>query len=260
MRKALSLIICIIMTFVFAVSVYAAEPLEYSNGDYGFSLTLTEDYTVIDRSTLSKNKDFIERIGYSVGSFSSKLEQSNIIMYAATADNTHQTQIKRWQSDFSKGVINLAALDSDRLATALETMAKPIIAAGSELIDSSIATVDEVTYLCYTVRVDGKFCYTEYITVANEYCYSLVYYNSSSQFSAEELAERDAFISSMVIEGATGESIWGGYSLALRVISAVLLIAAVVFAVYLVSSFVRDIRHRRNSPEVIPDHIKMKYK
>ena len=62
------------------------------------------------------------------------------------------------------------------------------------------------------------------------------------------------------VSGAESDSIWGSYGLSLRLISAVLLIAAVVFAVYLISSFVRDIRNRHNSPEVIPDHIKMKYK
>ncbi len=260
MKRAICLVICVIIAAVCGFTAFAAEPREYIGSDYGFSIELTDDYTVIDRSTVSKNKDFIEKIGYSVGSFSSKLEQSNIVMYAATEDNSHQVQIKRYQSDFSKGVANLSALDDDRLAVALEAMAKPLSGDGYELLHSAVATVGEVKYLCYIVRVDGKFCYTEYITVAREYCYSMVYYNSAPEFTSQEEEERDGFISSLAIDGAIGGSIWGGYSIALRIISGVLLIAAVIFAGFLISSFVRDIRDRRNSPEIIPDHIKMKYK
>ncbi len=259
MKRIISIILCIIIAL--AATVFAAaETLAYQNTECGFSIALPNEFIIIDRSTLSKNSEFIEKIGYSVESFSVKLKQSNIVMYSATEDNARQIQIKYWQSDFSKGIGNLSTLDDERLATALSTMAKPISNEGNALLSSAIGKVGNNVYLCYTVQVDGKFCYTEYITVVNGYCYSLVYYNSSSEFSADEIAERDSVIAALSISGAENDSIWGGYSLSLRIISAVLLIAAVVFAVYLVSSFVRDIRNKRKSPEVIPDHIKMKYK
>lgn len=259
MKKFVCLIICVVIAFAGAVTAFA-DSIAYENVKYGFSVTLPDGFLVIDRSTLSKNSEFIEKIGYSVESFSAKLEQSNIVMYAADRDNSRQVQVKHWESDFSKGIGNLSALDDERLATALATMAKPLSADGNSLINSAIGEVGNSVYLCYTVQVDGKFCYTEYITVVNGYCYSLVYYNSSAEFSAEEIKERDAVIAALSISGAESDSIWGSYGLSLRLISAVLLIAAVVFAVYLISSFVRDIRNRHNSPEVIPDHIKMKYK
>ncbi len=260
MKKVLALVICVAIILC-GTAFASAEAIQvYQSTEYGYTAKLPEKYIILDRSNLSKNSEFIERIGYSVNSFSSKLTESNIVMYAATEDNTHQVQIKRWQSDFSKGIGNLSALDEERRNTALEAMAKPISEAGNTLVSAAVGEVGDSVYLCYTVQVEGKFSYTEYVTVVGGYGYSLVYYNSSPTFSAEETAERDKIISNFAINGAESDSIWGGYSLTLRIISAVLLIAAVVFAVYLVSSFVRDIRSRRNSPEVIPDHIKMKYK
>ncbi len=256
-------LVCVILSIALAVfcSAFAyAEGGAYQNNDCGFSITLPEKYIIIDRSTLSKNSEFIEKIGYSAESFSAKLEQSNIIMYAATEDNAHQVQIKYWQSDFSKGIGNLSALDDERLATALTSMANPLSAEGYKLLSAVIGEVGDSVYLCYTVQVEEKFCYTEYITVVNGYCYSLVYYNSASEFSEDEIKERDSVIAALSISGAESDSIWGGYSLAVRIISIVLLVAALAFGIYLVGTFVRDIKNKRNSPDVIPDHIKMKYK
>lgn len=260
MKKTIVMLMCIMLMLTLTVSAHAANTFEYTNGEYGFSLTLTDEYTVIDRNTLSKNKDFIEKIGYSVSSFSAKLEQSSIVMYAATQDNSRQVQVKQWTSDFSTEVGALSALSDDRLSTALEVMARPIVGNDNELISSAVGEVGDITYLCYTVRVGQAFCYTEYVTVAGGKCYSLVYYNSSANFSEEESAERDKFISSLSISDASASSIWGGYSLTVRIVSAALIIAAASFAVYLVITFVRDFKRRRNSPEIIPDHIQMKYK
>ncbi len=262
MKKLISLVICVLVA-VFGCTFANAESelmAVYQNDQYGFYLELPSQYTAIDRSTLSKNREFIEKIGYSVESFSAKLEQSDIVMYAATEDNDRQVQVKYWQSDFSKSIGNMSALNDEKLSTALKAMAEPLMVDENRILSSAVGKAGDIVYLYYVVQVEGKFCYTEYITVVNGYCYSLVYYNSSAEFSEAELNERDGIVLSFDISGASSKSIWGGYSLAVRIISAALLIVAAVVAVYIVSSFVRDIRNRRNSPEVIPDRIKMKHK
>ena len=260
MKKIFALAASVILTLMLTVTAYAASR-EYASDDYGFSVALPEDYTVIDRDNLSKNKDFIEDLGYTANSFSTKLEQANIVMYAATADNSHQVNVKRWQSDFSQEIDSLAKLKEEPRQTALDTMAKSITdKSNNQLLDASVEKVGDAVYLRYVVRADGKFCYTEYITVVNKYCYSLVYYNSSAEFTEAELSERDKIIESFKIDNESTTDFLGINIVVIRIISAVAVIAAVIFAVYIISSFVRDIRNRRNSPEVIPDHIKMKHK
>ena len=260
MKKAVCALFCAVIIALGICPAFAEQAQSYQSTDYGFSVEMPVGFTVIDRSSLSKHKTFIEKIGYSVKSFLSKMEEADMVLYAADSDNSHQAQVKVWKSDFSSEVGDLSALSADRLNTALEAMAKSVGGDGGTLIQSQTVQAGGTVFLCYTVRVEQAFCYSEYITVADGKCYALIYYNSSPEFSDAEIGQRDGILSSFKITAAQSGSIWGGYSLSVRIFSAVILLAATVFAVWIISSFIRDIRARRNAPETIPDRIKMKHK
>ena len=107
---------------------------------------------------------------------------------------------------------------------------------------------------------DGEalgYCMREYITVSGGKFYALIYYNSSDELSAAELKEAGDVFASLKLKSEGGSRASGGYILLMRIVAAVLIVVAAVIAVFIISTFVRDIRLKKDSPEVIPEHIKM---
>ncbi len=256
-------IICLVIALLImacASSVALAKGTKYYDDEHGFAITLPDGAIALNRSNLSRNSDFIERLGFSVKSFRSKLEESNILLYAADSDNTYQIQVRVWESTFSREIKNLSGLKGDRLNEALSLLGGNISASDSKLIDSRVIWVNEQPYLNYTVKVEEAFCYVESLTVVDGKCVALVYYNSNPTFSTEDSAAQQKLISSLKIDRKNNGSWGSGYNLLLRVVCALLVIGASVVVVFLISGFIKDIKNRREQPEIIPDRIKMRRK
>ena len=259
MKRLISLAAAIILIALSAVSVWAAT-VDYTDEDYGYTISLPEDYTTINRTNLSSNAEFIERLGYSVKSFRLRMEESNILLYAADKDNRHQIQLKVWESDFSKEVEQLSTANDEQLSEMLYVMSGQLELEDGRLTDSRVTDVAGQKYLTYTVEVADAFTFVQNVTVVNGKCYALVYYNSSPQLSAEEQSAQQALLNSLKIKKVSTKAEGGGYYLVIRIICAAVAIVAIVVAVLLISSFVKDIKRRKEQPEIIPDRIKMRRK
>lgn len=259
MKRTVCAVLCAIMVIFSGVQAFAAKNVTYSDNDNGYSVRLPQGYTVIDRYNLSDNKDFIEKIGYSVPSFRNKMNQSDIYMYAADEENRHQVQLRIWESDFSEEVGLLSALSDDQLKTALDTMSASL---GDSvfLLGSRVYKKGELAFLVYDVKAGDSFCYREYLTVVNSDCYALIYYNSSDTFDDAESKQADIILDSLSVSVNIKGDKWSKYGLTLRIFSTVVIVAAAAGAVYIIYTFIRDFRRRKNAPESIPDHIQMKYK
>ncbi len=260
MKRVLAFVAAVITAVVFSVMPVSAKSNAYKDDEYGFSITLSDDYTLINRTNLSKNEEFIKRLGYSVKSFRLRMEESGIVLYAADADNQHQVQVKTWESDLSKEVKNLTGANDEQLSELLYLMSEQLSLEDGRLVDSRITTKNNQKFLTYTVEVADAFCYVQNITVVGGKCYALIYYNSSSSFSQSEKDEQLELIGSFNVKRVAEKGNEGGYYLVVRIICAIVAIAAIVVAVCLLSSFVRDIRRRKEQPETIPDKIKMRRK
>ncbi len=260
MKRILSFIAAVITAVVFSLMPVSAKGNQYKDEEYGFSITLSDDYTLINRTNLSKNEEFIKRLGYSVKTFRMRMEESGIVLYAADKDNQHQVQVKMWQSDLSQEVKNLTGATDEQLSELLYLMSEQLSLDDGRLVDSRITTKNNQKFLTYTVEVTDAFCYVQNITVVGGKCYSLVYYNSSPSFTQAEKDEQLKLLDSFTVKRVTEKGNEGGYYLIIRIICAIVAIAAIVVAVCLLSSFIRDIRRRKEQPEVIPDKIKMRRK
>lgn len=259
MKKLIGIAVALTIAILSCFNVFAAKN-HYADEEYGFSITLPNDYIILNRTNLSSNSDFIKRLGYSVKSFKLRMEESGILLYSADNDNQHQIQLKSWESDFSKEVGSLSSANSDQLSEMLYVMSEQLELEGGRLIDSRVTDVSGKKYLTYTVEVDGAFCFVQSVTVENGKCYSLIYYNSAAEFSQTELDEQKTILKSLNIKKAATKTEGKGYFILIRIISAVVAIVALIVAVFLISSFVRDIKRRKDQPEIIPDRIKMRRK
>ena len=256
-----ALVAALVMSLTLCVSAAS-----YSDADSTFTVEIGSDYTVLRRDNLSKNKDFIEHLGSSVENFGKQMDQSGIKLYAATEDNSRQIQLRVWQSDFSKDIGSLSKLSDEQLAIVREKLPAAVIADG-ELKGTDEITASGAQWFCCTVKVDGTaqaadgealgYCMREYITVSGGKFYALIYYNSSDELSAAELKEAGDVFASLKLKSEGSSRASGGYILLMRIVAAVLIVVAAVVAVFIISTFVRDIRLKKDSPEVIPEHIKM---
>lgn len=260
MKRIISLVAALIIAVTFSVLPAIAKDTAYKDEEYGFSVNLPDDYTVINRTNLSSNSKFIERLGYSVKSFRLRMEEAGIVMYAADKDNRHQVQVKVWESDLSKEVQNLSSANDEQLSELLYLMSEQLQLDDGRLIESRVVKMSEQKFLSYRIQVADAFCLVQNVTVVGGKCYALVYYNSSPQMDEAEEKAQQALLTSFKVKKTAKAGDGGGYYLALRIICAAVAIVAVVVAVFLISSFVRDIRRRKEQPEIIPDKIKMRRK
>lgn len=259
MKRLIGIVAAFIILILSTFSVFAAKN-DYIDEEYGFSITLPKDYVAINRSNLSSNSDYLKRIGYSVKSFRLRMEDSGIILYAADKDNQHQIQLKMWESDFSNQVGSLSSANNDQLSEMLYVMSEQLSLDGGRLTDSRITDVGGKKYLTYTVKVEDAFCFVQNVTVENGKCFSLIYYNSSPEFSEAELSQSKSLLRSLNVKKVATKKEGSGYYLIIRIICAAVAIVAIVVIVFLLSSFVKDIKLRKEQPEIIPDRIKMRRK
>ncbi len=259
MKRIIALAVCLVVIVFSAVNVVAAMQA-YADEDNGYTINLPEDYTLLNRTNLSSNADFIQRLGYSVKSFRLRMEESNIVLYAADKDNQHQIQLKIWESDFSKQIDQLSSANDEQLSEILYVMSEQLTLDEGRLIDSRVTSVDGQKYLTYTVQVADAFCFVQNVTIVNGKCHALIYYNSSAELSKDEQAFQKQLLKSLQIKKIQQKAEGNGYFIVIRIICAIVCIVAIVVAVFLISSFVRDIKRRKQQPEIIPDRIKMRRK
>lgn len=242
---------------------------DYADSEQIFELKLGDEYTVLDDSNLKSHSDFITRLGSSVENFRKAMTAGGIRMYAATEDNSRQVQVKVWTGDAAERVGDLNALTDDGLQTLRTEIGGTLLSDGDELLESEQLERNEQIFFRFRVRAanylegDGNesigYCFDEYLTIADGNFVALVFYNSGSDFSEAETAESRALFQAFTVHKAAVRDD-GERNMSLWVFSMVVLIAAAGVAVFVVSTFVRDLRSRRDKPETIPDRIKMRRK
>ena len=265
MKRVLALVLTLLLAAALAFPSAAVTDDEVMKQ---VSLDIGEPYTVLDRSNLGKHEDFLRRLGYTVSAFRRAMEEGDIYLYAATEDNDRQVQVKSWgdPEGIAQKLVDLSYLGETEQQTALAEMGRQAAGSG-ELLQSEILTREGQVFFRYRVLADASlesdsdrlgYAFDEYLTIANGRFFALVYYNADTAFSAKQEAESRALFDGFAVSPTKvkGDS----FSLPLRIFAAVAVAAAFVVAVFLVSTFVRDWRNRRDKPDVIPDRIKVSRK
>lgn len=268
MKRFAALLLTLALFLLGACSEPAVEPLTEEEAVKLFSLAPGEAYTVLSRSDLRKNSEFIERLGYTVSTFRKDMEEGDVFLFAATPDNDRQIQVKCWgdPEGIARKLEDLSYLPGEKRELALQEMG--VQAAGSgELLSAAVLEREGQVFFRFRVRSDVTleseesaegYCFDEYLTVTNGRFCALLFYNAAGAFSDADETESERLFAAFSVAPTPEKTEWRNF--ALRVFAAVVLLAASVAAVYILSTFVRDIRHRREQPDSIPDRIKMRRK
>ena len=265
MKRTLALLLSLILV-IGLIAPAAALTDEEASGL--FSLDPGEDYTVLDRTNLRRNSEFIERLGYTVSTFRKAMEEGDVYLYAATADNDRQVQVKCWagEEDVAQRIEDLNYLPVDKRDLVRQELGQQLAGEGDLLAAETVEREGQI-FFRFRVRSDVAlesdeaaigYCFDEYLTITDGRFCALLYYNAATTFSAADEKESARLFAAFSVDPTPEKTDWRNF--ALRIFAALLLIAAAVGAVYILSTFVRDIRLRREQPDSIPDRIKMRRK
>ena len=166
MKRTLALLLSLIL----AVGLTApAAALTADEASGLFSLDPGEDYTVLDRTNLRRNSEFVERLGYTVSAFQKAMEEGDVFLYAATADNVRQVQVKCWagQEDVAQKIEDLAFLPEDKRNLAREEIGRQVAGEG-ELLSAETVERDGQIFFRFRVRSDVAL---ESDEAASGYCF-----------------------------------------------------------------------------------------
>lgn len=262
-------LLALLLSLILAIGLIAPAAALTDEEAVGlFSLDPGEDYTVLDRTNLRRNSEFLERLGYTVTAFKKAMEEGDVYLYAATADNDRQVQVKCWagEEDVAQRIEDLTYLPEEKRDLAREELGKQAAGEGELLAAETIEREGQL-FFRFRVRSDVAlesdeaaigYCFDEYLTISDGRFCALIYYNAAAAFSAADEKESARLFAAFSVAPTPAKTDWRNF--ALRVFAAVLLVAAAAAAVYILSTFVRDIRLRREQPDAIPDRIKMRRK
>lgn len=251
MKLKLLFMLCLgFLLFTFTVN---ASPLYIK--EHKLTIQFPDEYTVITPGTLRKHSEFIEHLQHSVNSFRQHMQNSNMIVFAATRRNDRQFQIKTWQTDFSKEIVTLKNLDTDSAYDAISTLLTDM----PEEALKGWNYIDVNNQPFYEIRVEAEnFCFLQYVTIQNGSYYAVVYYNNlSNQLDSASVNEARAVVNTLTIEPDKPLfDILDGNTVIQIIITATIIIAAAAVVVLIIITFIKDLLKKSERDAV--DNIKIK--
>lgn len=255
MKRIITLLVAAALLFVAAVP---ASAVSVSDSYDVMSAELPDEYLVITPDNLQKRSEILEHWGHSVDSFKRMMNEKNIFVYAVDKGSSNQFQLKSWATDAATAIGDLAIVSDDALAQSMQAIAAEITE--GTLLESKVVYADKQPFFKFTVSVED-FCYVQYLTVCDSRFYALVYYNDSASLTVEQSALADEIFGTVQIDSAYSTGLFSSSNIFTMVLLGVVMLAAAAGIVWVIITFVQDIRRRRNEPdEYIPDHIEMRRK
>ena len=241
--------------FLFAVIGVLAETVVKDDA-HSLSLTLPENYLLLNTETAEDNIELIESLGYSLSSFKAYLKSTGngemqTLFLGIDPSSKAQITVKSWSTDFSEKIGNLALLDDEALSkTAKELVSttgasyKSVSANGMKLIE---------------VRSNGKdsggdFCSVQYITICNNNFYSLNF-TFTGNIDDQKVNVAWDTLATFNIKTDLGNGAWDVGSVLIVVLLSLAILGAVVISIVIIYTIIRDIKKRNTDPNETVDFI-----
>ena len=232
------------------------------------SVTVPEEYLVLNKNNSSKHKELIKQLGFTVSSFNQRFnpttqnaQTDTLLLFAVTPDGERQINLKISENEFSAGIHDLSTLTNEQRETALNKLLESVQKnAGRTLHTSEERPLGGAVFYCVTVTVHATrdFCYREYFTVVNGKYLALTAYNNAASFSGEELAEAEDVFRSLTFRQNTGTD--EQQNMLPAVFGGLVLIAASVLILFISFTLIRDLVRARAERFERSERLNHKYK
>lgn len=243
------------LLFMFSVTGVLAENVA-KDESHALSLTLPENYLLLNADTAEDNVELIESLGYSLSSFKNYLKptangETQTLFLGVEPTSKAQVSVKSWSTDFSKKIGNFALLNDDSLSktakelvTAKGASYKTVSANGMKLIEVRLNGTDS----------GGSFCSIQYITICNNAFYSLNFTFSGKVDDTKVNLSWDTLSTFKIKTNITGGA-WDIGSISIIILLSLAIVGAVIVAIIVIYSIIKDLKNRRNDPNEADDFI-----
>ena len=142
-------------------------------GTYDFNMDVDENFSLLTEDTLRQNPEYVESLGHTATSVKKYFADNNLILYAASEDNSMQIQVKCTETEFSKQLDELSLLTDDDAAD----IAKRLLPDGESQNYNLLEIGDMLFFEVMGTEKDsgGEFCSLQYITIRGGRLYSIGY-------------------------------------------------------------------------------------
>ena len=254
LKAFLALITVAIITVMGSIVCFAATPA--NDSEHGISMSLPDGYVLLNSDTAEDNLDLIESLGYSLSSFKNYLKatgenEPRTLFIGLNPTTKAQIAVKTWSTDFSKRVGDFAFLDDKSLSVSAKELVttknssyKTVSANGMKLIEIRSNAKDS----------GGEFCSVQYITVCNNNFYSLNF-TFSGKIDDGKVGAAWSTLEGFKIKNNLIASNLDFGSILIIVLLFLAIIGAIVFAVVIIISVVKDVKKHRDDPIETSDFI-----
>lgn len=236
MKKSVSVLLSLIAVFcLFSVKVFA------SSYDCGNLKVKVDDnkYVVITENNISKESDFLNKIGFTVSSFSEMFDKLNIVLFLADDSNSFQMQTVLSETDFSSEIKDLSELDEETFIRLTKNIVE----------DGILKDINGVKYI-FRKDDNADFTTYQYVTVKNGKMYTFTFY--VTQDYGKNAAENsiDEILNAVEFENSGNAGGAKSFPDIIFIILIFLLIAATaVVIIVTIIKLIKDIK-KRNSEDV----------
>ncbi len=220
MKKVFCLFISLIL-LLFAVLPVTAAAKEYNIS--GVTFSIDDSYSVNTSEDLAPSSTV-----------------KGLLFVAISEDSHHQIQCRQTETEFSKELGSFENLDSETIAPA----GKQLFPEGYETV-----TLGNTLYLKSATIKDGEASVV-YVTVTEGKLYTFSYFGTDASAIGE-------FMNTVSLPTAPKSS---GLKVVMIILITVFLVVDIIFAVFLIASFVRDYRRKKMEMEqnIVSQYIKIK--
>ncbi len=150
---------------------------------YDFNMDIDSGFSVLTEDLINSNEEYVESLGHTVQSVKKYFADNNLILFANSADNRQQIQVKCTQTEFSKQLYELSLLSDDNAAD----IADKLLPKGQENNYTLLELGDMLLFEVQSTDKDsgGAFCGLQYITIRNGNLYSIGFFENGTEFSNE---------------------------------------------------------------------------
>lgn len=207
------------------------------------TLSVSEDYILLNGDNAAKNSDTIEKLGYTLSSFKTYLSQNGIVAFGFDAKNKTQLILKSFETDFSKDIVELSLLNEEALLQVTKKLVT-IPEASWRIVKINDMQTIEVRFS--GEDQNGEFYSVLYITIRNGKIYSLAHIFSGEKSEAKTSVAFSA-AKGLKIKDVKTAAAWDASSVFEFIIIWIMIIGSLVAAVLIIVSFVRDrIKYKEN--------------
>lgn len=247
--------VCLIFLSLFTAMALPVQASAVTVENYGLSLELPADYTVLNSRNADENLALLETLGYNADSFAAYLQKNSIELFALSTSGTQLT-LKSWETDFSNQAVDFSELTDE----AMESVAKRLIqnqSAGYELIRAS-----QLDMLCIEQEKKdsgGSYYSVQYVLLRNKRFFAVTFTFPGAK-NAENLNLSRQVAESINLRNRYAKGFWNFTTVAETVLIWVVIAAAAVAVVFLTVSLLRDRKKRRLTNETESVYIKRRPK